>query len=39
MNSLETYAPIAVFICAAIALIFSAYQFFAVKKSPKAPIQ
>ena len=35
MNSLETYAPIAVFICAVIALIFSAYQFFAVKKKPE----
>lgn len=35
MNSLETYAPIAVFICAAIALVFSAYQFFAVKKKPE----
>lgn len=32
---LETYAPIAVFICAIIALIFSAYQFFAVKKKPE----
>lgn len=35
MNSLETYAPIAVFICAVIALVFSAYQFFAVKKKPE----
>lgn len=35
MHNLETYAPIAVFICAAIALIFSAYQFFSVKKKPE----
>lgn len=35
MNNLETYAPIAVFICAVIALVFSAYQFFAVKKKPE----
>lgn len=35
MGNLETYAPIAVFICAVIALIFSAYQFFAVKKKPE----
>lgn len=35
MNVLETYAPITVFICSLIALAFSAYQFFAVKKKPE----
>lgn len=35
MIVLETYAPIAVFLCAVIALIFAAYQFFAVKKKPE----
>jgi K(+)-stimulated pyrophosphate-energized sodium pump len=35
MKALETYAPIAVFICAVIALLFSAYQFFSVKKKPE----
>lgn len=32
---MENYAPIAVFICAVIALVFAAYQFFAVKKKPE----
>ncbi|MCI5604118.1 MAG: sodium-translocating pyrophosphatase [Clostridia bacterium] len=35
MNVLETYAPITVFICSLIALAFSTYQFFAVKKKPE----
>ncbi|MCC8168796.1 MAG: sodium-translocating pyrophosphatase [Oscillospiraceae bacterium] len=35
MNGLETFAPIAVFACALIALGFAAYQFFSVKKKPE----
>lgn len=35
MNNFETIAPIAVFICAIIALIFACYKFFSVKAMPE----
>lgn len=35
MNNFETVAPIAVFVCALIALAFSVYNFFSVKKKPE----
>ena len=35
MNNLETIAPIAVFICAVLALVFSLMNFYSVKKKPE----
>ncbi len=35
MNNLETIAPIAVFICAVLALVFSCVNFYSVKKKPE----
>ena len=35
MNNFETIAPVAVFICAVIALIFACYKFFSVKAMPE----
>lgn len=35
MNNLETIAPVAVFICAVIALVFSLINFYSVKKKPE----
>lgn len=35
MNNLETMAPIAVFICAVLALVFSLMNFYSVKKKPE----
>lgn len=35
MNNFETVAPVAVFICALLALAFSCYNFFSVKKKPE----
>ena len=35
MNNLETIAPVAVFICAVIALVFSLINFYSVKQKPE----
>ncbi len=35
MNNFETIAPVAVFVCAVIALAFSMFNFFSVKKKPE----
>lgn len=35
MNNFETIAPVAVFVCAVIALVFSMINFFSVKKKPE----
>lgn len=35
MNNFETIAPVAVFICAVIALVFSCINFYSVKKKPE----